>query len=43
MNEIIGPLNLNNIVGKQINFEGAITFDRNDKIFITPTMLDLGN
>ena len=43
MNEIIGPLNLNNIVGKQISFEGAITFDRNDKIFITPTMLDLGN
>ena len=43
MNEIIGPLNLNNIVGKKISFEGAITFDRNDKIFITPTMLDLGN
>ena len=43
MNEIIGPLNLNNIVGKQIKFEGAITFDRKDKIFITPTMLDLGN
>ena len=43
MNEIIGPLNLNNIVGKKISFEGAITFDRNDKIFITPTMLNLGN
>ena len=43
MNEIIGPLNLNNIIGKKISFEGAITFDRNDKIFITPTMLDLGN
>ncbi len=43
MNEIIGPLNLNNIIGKQISFEGAITFDRNDKIFITPTMLDLEN
>ena len=42
MNEIIGPLNLN-IVGKKLVFEGAITFDRNDKIFITPTMLDLGN
>ena len=43
MNEIIGPLNLNNIVGKKISFEGAITFDRKDKIFITPTMLNLGN
>ena len=26
--------------GKKINFEGAITFDRNDKIYITPTNID---
>ena len=36
LNEIIGPLNLKNIVGKKIFFYGAITFDRPDKIFITP-------
>ena len=40
LNEIIGPLNLKEITGKKINFEGAITFDRNDKIYITPTNID---
>jgi predicted lipoprotein len=40
LNEIIGPLNLKEIVGKKINFEGAITFDRKDKIYITPTKID---
>ena len=41
LNEIIGPLNLKGIVGKKIIFEGAITFNRKDKIYITPTFLDL--
>ena len=36
LNEIIGPLNLKDIVGKKLFFYGAITFDRPDKIFITP-------
>jgi len=36
LNEIIGPLDLKNIVGKNIYFFGAITFDRPDKIYITP-------
>ena len=36
LNEIIGPLDLKNIVGKKLFFYGAITFDRPDKIFITP-------
>ena len=40
LNEIIGPLNLKEIAGKKINFEGAITFDRKDKIYITPTNID---
>ena len=40
LNEIIGPLNLKEITGKKINFEGAITFDRKDKIYITPTNID---
>ena len=43
LNEIIGPLNLKEITGKKINFEGAITFDRNDKIYITPTNIDFLN
>ena len=43
LNEIIGPLNLKEIVGKKINFEGAITFDRKDKIYITPTNIDFIN
>ena len=41
LNEVIGPLNIKDIAGKTINFEGAITFDRKDKIFITPTNLQL--
>ena len=41
LNEIIGPLNLKDIVGKQIIFYGAITFDREDKIFITPILIEL--
>ena len=41
LNEVIGPLNIKDIEGKIINFEGAITFDRKDKIFITPTNLKL--
>ncbi len=41
LNEVIGPLNIKDIEGKTINFEGAITFDRKDKIFITPTNLEL--
>ena len=40
LNEIIGPLNLKEIVDKKINFEGAITFDRKDKIYITPTNIE---
>ena len=43
LNEIIGPLNLKEIVGKKINFEGAITFDRKDKIYITPTNIEFIN
>ena len=43
LNEIIGPLNLKEIVDKKINFEGAITFDRKDKIYITPTNIDFIN
>ena len=43
LNEIIGPLNLKEIVGKKINFEGAITFDRKDKIYITPTKIEFIN
>ena len=43
LNEVIGPLNIKDIEGKIIDFEGAITFDRKDKIFITPTFLKLGN
>ena len=43
LNEIIGPLNLKEIVGKKINFEGAITFDRKDKIYITPTKIEYLN
>ena len=43
LNEIIGPLNLKEIAGKKINFEGAITFDRKDKIYITPTNIDFLN
>ena len=43
LNEIIGPLKLKEITGKNINFEGAITFDRNDKIYITPTNIDFLN
>ena len=43
LNEIIGPLNLKEITGKKINFEGAITFDRKDKIYITPTNIDFLN
>ena len=35
LNEVIGPLNIKDIEGKTIDFEGAITFDRKDKIFIT--------
>ena len=31
------------ITGKKIKFEGAITFDRNDKIYITPTNIDFLN
>ena len=41
LNEVIGPLNIKDIEGKTIDFEGAITFDRKDKIFITPTNLKL--
>jgi len=43
LNEIIGPLNLKEIVDKKINFEGAITFDRKDKIYITPTNIEFIN
>ena len=43
LNEIIGPLNLKEITGKKINFEGAITFDRKDKIYITPTKIEYLN
>ena len=43
LNEIIGPLNLKEITGKKIYFEGAITFDRKDKIFITPTKIEFLN
>ena len=43
LNEIIGPLKLKEIVGKKINFEGAITFDRKDKIYITPTKIEFLN
>ena len=43
LNEIIGPLNLKEITGKKINFEGAITFDRKDKIYITPTKIEFLN
>ena len=43
LNEIIGPLNLKEITGKNINFEGAITFDRKDKIYITPTNINFLN
>ena len=43
LNEIIGPLNLKDITGKKINFEGAITFDRKDKIYITPTKIEYIN
>ena len=38
---MIGPLNIKDIEGKTIDFEGAITFDRKDKVFITPTNLKL--
>ena len=41
LNEVIGPLNIKDIEGKKITFEGAITFDRKDKIYITPTFLNL--
>ena len=41
LNEIIGPLNLKNIVGKNVFFYGAITFDRPDKIFITPISIEI--
>ena len=41
LNEIIGPLDLKNIVGKNISFYGAITFDRPDKIFITPILIEV--
>ena len=34
---------LKGIVGKTITFEGAITFDRKDKIYITPTLLNLSD
>ena len=40
LNEIIGPLDLKNIVGKNVSFYGAITFDRPDKIFITPILIE---
>ena len=43
LNEIIGPLNLKEIVDKKINFEGAITFDRKDKIYVTPTKIEFIN
>ena len=43
LNEIIGPLNLKEITGKRISFEGAITFDRKDKIYITPTNIEYLN
>ena len=43
LNEIIGPLKLKEITGKNINFEGAITFDRKDKIYITPTKIEFIN
>ena len=43
LNEIIGPLKLKEITGKNINFEGAITFDRKDKIYITPTKIEFLN
>ena len=43
LNEIIGPLKLKEIVGKKINFERAITFDRKDKIYITPTKIEFLN
>ena len=43
LNEIIGPLKLKEITGKIINFEGAITFDRKDKIYITPTKIEFLN
>ena len=43
LNEIIGPLNLKEITGKKINFEGAITFDRKDKIYITTTKIEYLN
>ena len=43
LNEIIGPLKLKEITGKNINFEGAITFDRKDKIYITPTIIEFLN
>ena len=43
LNEIIGPLKLKEIVGKKIHFEGAITFDRKDKIYITPTKIEFLN
>ena len=41
LNEVVGPLNIKDIEGKTITFEGAITFDRKDKIYITPTYLKL--
>ena len=41
LNEIIGPLDLKNIVGKNVSFYGAITFDRPDKIFITPILIEV--
>ena len=41
LNEVIGPLNIKDIEGKTIDFEGAITFDRKDKVFITQTNLKL--
>ena len=43
LNEIIGPLNLKEITGKKLKFEGAITFDRKDKIYITPTKIEFLN
>ena len=43
LNEIIGPLNLKEITGKKLKFEGAITFDRKDKIYITPTKIEYIN
>ena len=43
LNEIIGPLKLKEIVGKKINYEVAITFDRKDIIYITPTKIEFLN